>query len=124
MSKPRDSAKARRICVEAHHWHNLLGRKCLTCHVCKRAIDLHKEPTAWRADHIRRHAEGGEDTAENLWPICLECDCGTEGKAADDTRTVAKGKRIQDKADGVRRKSSFPGWRKFDGTPVNRRRQS
>jgi hypothetical protein len=99
----RDSAKARRICVDTHHWHNLLGRKCLTCHVCKGVIDLVKDTTRWRADHIRRHAENGEESAENLWPICLDCDTGPDGKAAEDTRVVAKGKRISGRHDGIKR---------------------
>lgn len=109
MSAPRNSTKARRICVDTHVWFNLLGRKCLTCHVCKGTIEIWCKPWAWRADHIKRHAEGGQETAENLWPICTGCDAGKDGKAAEDTRTVAKGKRIADKADGVRRtKRPFP----------------
>lgn len=104
----RNSTKARRICVDTHAWFNLLGRKCLTCHVCSRTIELLKEPQGWRADHIKRHAEGGGETAENLWPICLDCDTGTDGKAADDTRAVAKGKRMADKHDGVKVKRPWP----------------
>ncbi len=105
----RDSAKCRRICVDTHAWFNLLGRKCLSCHKCGRAIELLKEPNGWRADHIKRKAEGGDDTPENLWPICLDCDTGTDGKAAEDTRVVAKGKRISDKHDGIRQqKKPFP----------------
>lgn len=105
----RDSTKARRICVETHAWHNLLGRKCLSCHVCGDVIDLHKDPTKWRADHIRRHAEGGTETAENLWPICLDCDTGKDGKAANDTKEVAKGKRVGEKHYGIKRpKRPFP----------------
>lgn len=34
----RNSTKARRICVDTHAWFNPLGRKCLTCHVCKGVI--------------------------------------------------------------------------------------
>jgi hypothetical protein len=105
----RNSTRARRICVDTHAWFNLLGRKCLTCHVCGSTIDLvATKPHEWRADHIRRHAEGGEETAENLWPICIGCDTGSDGKAADDTRAVAKGKRVADKADGVRVKKPWP----------------
>lgn len=109
MSNNRNSARARRICVDTHAWFNLLGRKCLTCHACGSPIDLHKTPNGWRADHIKRHAEGGREVAENLWPICLACDTGPGGKAAEDTKAVAKGKRIADKSDGVRRKKrAFP----------------
>jgi hypothetical protein len=89
----RDSVKARRICYMAHRWQNTIGRWRLTCHVCKNSIDPIRR-TDWRADHIRRWAEGGEDTPENLWPICTYCDV-TE-KAPQDTREVAKGKRVRD----------------------------
>jgi|CXWL01.1.fsa_nt_gi hypothetical protein len=106
---PRNSTKARRTCVDTHAWFNMLGRKCMTCHVCNGTIDLVKSPTNWRADHIHRHAEGGTDDAANIFPICLSCDTGPDGKAADDTRTVAKGKRIADKHDGIRKtRRPFP----------------
>lgn len=103
----RDSRKCRRICIEDHGWDGPLGRRFLTCHVCKRPIDLLKEPDSWRADHIRRKAEGGEDTAENLRPICLDCDCGESGKAANDTREVARGKRIGERHWGAKRSAGF-----------------
>lgn len=89
----RDSVKARRICYMAHRWENEAGRWRLTCHVCKVAIDPIRRQD-WRADHIRRWAEGGEDTPENLHPICTVCD--VQGKAPHDTSEVAKGKRVRD----------------------------
>lgn len=105
MKHARNSTRARRICFDAHKWVNpLSGRTMLTCHVCKTWIDVLKDPTAWRADHIRRHAEGGEDTPENLFPICLDCDTGEDGKAAQDTRDVAHGKRASNKHFGIERK--------------------
>ena len=124
MTRPRDSTRARRICVDAHKWVGPLGRWFLTCHRCRSAIDLVRSPDGWRADHIRRFAEGGEDTAKNLLPICLACDAGIGGKAADDTSEVAKGKRVRDRHLGIRRRKGRPmagtrasGWRhKVDGT--------
>src|SRR5688572_4282625 len=89
----RDSVKARRICFEAHRWQNAAGQWRLTCHHKGCEIDPIIR-TSWRADHIRRWAEGGEDTAENLHPICTACDV-TE-KAPHDTSEVAKGKRVRD----------------------------
>jgi hypothetical protein len=103
----RNSEKARRICVDTHAWVNLLGRLCMTCHVCGTTIDLvHKKPK-WRADHIKRHAEGGKETPDNLWPICIDCDAGEGGKAADDTKTVAHGKRMSDRHLGIKQSR---GW--------------
>lgn len=89
----RDSVRARRICYETHRWENEAGRWRLTCHLCKGAVDPIRRGD-WRADHIRRWAEGGEDTPENLWPICTPCD--VKRKAPHDTREVAKGKAVRD----------------------------
>jgi hypothetical protein len=111
----RNSTKARRICFEAHKIQGLFTPWLLMCHRCKLMIDPVREK--WRADHIIRHAEGGKETAENLWPICLTCDTGTEGKAAEDTRTVAKGKRNADRHFGIRRGTGFrkpPEGMKYD----------
>lgn len=106
MSPRRNSTEARRICVDTHSWLNLLGRLCMTCHVCGGTIDLvHKKPK-WRADHIRRHAEGGKETADNIWPICIDCDTGPDGKAAQDTKAVAHGKRMSERHYGIKER----GW--------------
>lgn len=110
----RNSTKARRICFEAHKIESD-GFIFLRCHVCKHELDPVREK--WRADHIRRHAEGGEDTAENLYPICMDCDGGVGGKAADDTIQVAKGKRNRDKHFGIKQKTGFrkpPPGMKYD----------
>lgn len=120
--RSRDSTKARRICFEAHSKVDADGKRYLVCHIC--ATRLNPPHDSWRADHLRRWAEGGSDTAENLWPICLSCD---EWKAPRDTRAVAKGKRAAQKHHGIRTaKRPMPGsrgsgWRKrMDGT-VERR---
>jgi 5-methylcytosine-specific restriction endonuclease McrA len=111
----RDSVKARRICFETHRWQNEAGQWRLTCHVCKTAIDPIRR-NSWRSDHIRRWAEGGEDTPENLWPICTICDAK---KAPQDTREVAKGKRVRDSIYvGKRSSRSLPGSR---GTGIRKR---
>ena len=89
----RDSVKARRICFDAHKWQDQAGRWRLTCHYRGCIIDPVRR-NSWRADHIRRFAEDGEETAENLWPICTTCD--VTNKAPHDTSEVAKGKRVRD----------------------------
>lgn len=104
MTRRRDSVKARRICFEAHRYtHPVTGRIMLDCHWGKHPINPAVDP--WRADHIKRFANGGEDTAENLWPICLKCD--VEEKAPMDNRSIAKGKRIRDKHYGITRPQGF-----------------
>lgn len=41
------------------------GRCCCICHVfCGSKMELH---------HIKQHADGGEDAAENCIPLCLNC---------------------------------------------------
>lgn len=121
----RDSVKARRICFDAHKWANAAGQWRLTCHRCKIVIDPIRK-NSWRADHIRRWAEDGEDTPENLWPICVPCD--VQFKAPHDTSEVAKGKAVRDSLYIKNKPKGRPmmgskasGWRKrMDGT-VERR---
>lgn len=110
----RDSTRARRICFDAHKFTGPLGRPIMRCHLCKGFIDPVRDK--WRADHIRRYAEGGEDTPENLHPIHEACD--VEFKAPNDTREVAKGKRMGNKHFGIERtRSTFrrkPPGAKYD----------
>ena len=97
----RNSERARRICLDAHsfEWN---GSKHVKCHIC--SLLLNTATRKWEADHIRRHAEGGEDTAENVWPICVPCH---KAKSARDTSEIAKGKRRAAKHHGVRRPKGF-----------------
>ncbi len=104
---PRDSAKCRRIVVRSQAFTGPSGRLYLQCHWKGCLIDVIKDSKRWRADHIVRYAEGGEDTAENLRAICTDCDAE---KAPNDTREVAHGKRYGDKHFGVIVKGH--GWRK------------
>ena len=106
MTAPkRDSTKARRICFDTHKKTDDRGVHMI-CHLHGCRIDPIR--TRWRADHIRRHAEGGLETAENLWPICEICD--REDKAPDDTSEVAKGKRVYEQNYGIRvSRNPMPG---------------
>ena len=133
MTAPRNSTKDRAICIEAHKHRNAAGRWVLTCHVCKTDIDLLKDAasngmSSWRADHIKRKAEGGPSTGENLWPICIDCDGGPGGKAARDNTEVAKGKRVSERHFGARVPDGRPipgskrsGWKKKMNGDVVRR---
>ena len=100
----RNSAKCRRIVVQSQAVKGPGGRLLLICHVCGGTIDVLKDSSRWRADHIARYAEGGADVADNLLPICTDCDAV---KAPNDTREVAKGKSAGDVHHGIRTK---PGW--------------
>ena len=94
---PRNSTRARKICFETHS-RSLEGRTVLDCHICTLIMDVVID--RWEADHIRRHAEGGTDHPDNLYPICVPCH---RIKSARDTTEVAKGKRYGQKHVGIRR---------------------
>lgn len=128
MSEKRNSQRARRICREVHEREDHLGRRYMVCGCGCRSI-IHPTAHRWRADHFpKRWAEGGRDTPDNLRPILLSCDAGPSGKAAGDTKTVARGKRIDAKRNGwkARRGPPMPGsrdseWkRKINGQWVRR----
>lgn len=117
----RNSVKARRICFDAHRKQDAMGVH-LVCHICSGRIAPGRDP--WEADHIRRHAEGGEETAENLWPAHEACHAE---KSRGDASEVAKGKRVAARHYGIRRTSRpMPGsrqsrWkRKMNGEVVPR----
>jgi hypothetical protein len=116
MARQRDSVKARRVCFERYSSRDKLG-VFLVCAVCHVRVDPVRKPGSWRADHYPiRWSQGGTDTADNLRVICLTCDAGPGGKAAEDTSQVAKAKRCFEKHVGIRRKKGFykPKGAKFD----------
>jgi 5-methylcytosine-specific restriction endonuclease McrA len=120
----RNSTRARRICFDAHRT-EINGRPHLICHVCSAALDPVRD--RWEADHIARVADGGADTADNLWPACWPCH---RRKSAGDTREIAKGKRVHDRIHGIKRRKGAPlpgtrdsGWKKHMDGSVSRRRE-
>ena len=126
MTRTRNSAKARRICFEAHRHDGPLGpKRYLTCHLCKTEIDTVCSRDGWQADHIRRWADDGDDTAENLWPVHPKCHAE---KSAKDTTEIAKGKRQGANHYGLKEKrgpamagTKRSGWKKtFSGEVIRR----
>ena len=108
----RNSVRARRICFETHKKVDASGRVYMICS-CGCSRSFNPATTPWRADHAARWAEGGQDTPQNLSPILVSCDAGKGGKAAKDTREVAKGKRVKDKHWGIKKSSRpMPGSRR------------
>ena len=107
----RNSTKARRLCFTTHR-REVDGKTIMTCHLCSGPIDPLRDK--WEADHIRRHAEGGEESAENLWPAHEKCHAE---KSRKDTSEIAKGKRVSDKHFGIKQKTGFrkpPPGMKYD----------
>ena len=115
MSK-RNSGRDRAVVLDAHLRHDAIG-PYMTCHCC--GMRFNPATVRWRADHIRRFAEGGESSAQNLWPILEKCDAGPGGKAARDASEVAKGKRVRARHFGVDRPRGWwkPAKRQPHGEP-------
>lgn len=82
------------------------------CHICSGRIHVGE---AWEVEHVVPLAQGGEDGGDNLRPAHVKCH---KAKSAKDATDTARAKRREAKHLGVRKRSSFKGWQKFDGTPV------
>ena len=67
-------------------------------------------------DHIVPCAFGGEPVLLNCSVLCRSCHDGKTYRK--DLKDIAKGKRIRRKHIGVRGRTSFHGWRRFDGSIV------
>lgn len=78
----------------------------MQCHVCGYVIHPHRDQ--WEADHVIPHAIDGEDSAENLRPICIPCHTD---KSGEDWSRIAKGRRISGKHfNTIEKRSSFRRW--------------
>lgn len=71
----------------------------------------------WELDHVVALALGGDDEPSNWQVLCLPCHRAKSRGA--DVPAIARAKRRQAKhVLGIRKPSSFKGWKRFDGTPV------
>lgn len=69
-------------------------------------------------DHDIPDALGGEPTVQNCRVLCKSCHV-VKTTTADIPR-IAKAKRNYRKARGIKNRSKFRGWRKFNGDVVKR----
>lgn len=130
-TRHRNSTRARRICFDKWKQTDEAGHIYMICQCgkgtrpdCGQRIDPIRQ--RWRADHgIRKWANGGEDTSENLFPVLEKCD--RELKAPEDAKEIAKGKRISDRHFGIKRSSrpmigsrDSPFKKKMNGSVVRR----
>ena len=88
------------------------------CHICRFRIQVGQ---AWDCEHIKPLWLGGEDTETNMAPAHKVCH---RTKSADESPQRAKSNRVRAKHLGIKKRSGFRGWRKFDGTPVYARRNT
>lgn len=93
------------------------------CHICGHKIDGGREP--WDVEHVIPLEMGGDDHGDNLQPAHRSCH---KNKTAEDAKHIAKAKRMQQRAMGIKRqsRSRFQTNRdgrfkkKLDGTVVPR----
>jgi 5-methylcytosine-specific restriction enzyme A len=78
---------------------------------CNAPLDL----GCFHYDHIDPDWFSKDNELANCAVICRPCHTA---KTADDVADIAKSKRIQDRQKGIRKRSSFRGWRRFNGEPV------
>ena len=70
-------------------------------------------------DHEIPDALGGDPTLENCRVLCRSCHSAKT--TGDDVPRIAKAKRNYNKARGIKKQSSFRGWRKMNGDVVWRK---
>jgi 5-methylcytosine-specific restriction protein A len=83
-----------------------------TCCICLEPIPA-GEP--FIDEHIIPLALGGTNDMSNRGPAHVGC---AKKKTQRDLQLIAKAKRVRARHLGIKKKSSFRGWRRFDGTPV------
>jgi 5-methylcytosine-specific restriction protein A len=83
------------------------------CHLCLGKI-LTGEP--WEVSHPKPLEMGGEDTDENRRPAHKVCHRDHTSRV--DIPQIAKAKRRQARHLGIRKPTSFRGWRRFSGAVV------
>jgi 5-methylcytosine-specific restriction enzyme A len=72
-------------------------------------------PGKFTYDHRVPDQLGGEPTLDNCQVICRECDREKTGQDAGD---IARAKRRERKHVGIRKPTTFKGWRRFSGEIV------
>jgi 5-methylcytosine-specific restriction protein A len=66
-------------------------------------------------DHIIADGAGGQPTLANCALLCLGCHGKKTGGV--DAPLIAKIRRVEKREAGIKKRSSFRGWQKMDGTP-------
>jgi hypothetical protein len=72
-------------------------------------------------EHIIQDGAGGDNSLENC--AVLVKTCWKRKTAEQDQPIVARVRKRRDRNFGIRPRSKFPGWRRFDGSPVRNPRR-
>lgn len=84
------------------------------CYLCKCIINAARGE-AWEVEHVEAREISGRDDWANLRPAHVDCH---KVKTKQDKAIIAKCNRVRNKHLGIRKRTSFRGWRKMNGTPV------
>ena len=82
------------------------------CHICKIKIHIGE---AWDVEHEKPIWLGGADDESNMLPAHDRCH---KVKTAAEAPVRAKGTRVRARHLGIKKRSTFRGWRRMDGTVV------
>ena len=84
------------------------------CYLCKCIINAGRGE-AWEVEHVEAREISGRDDWANLRPAHVDCH---KVKTKEDKAIIAKCNRVRNKHLGIRKRTSFRGWRKMNGDIV------
>lgn len=84
------------------------------CYLCGCIINAGRGE-AWEVEHVQAREISGRDDWANLRPAHVDCH---KVKTKEDKAIIAKCNRVRNKHLGIRKRTSFRGWRKMNGDIV------
>jgi 5-methylcytosine-specific restriction endonuclease McrA len=84
------------------------------CYLCGCIINAGRGE-AWEVEHVEAREISGRDDWANLRPAHVDCH---KVKTKEDKAIIAKCNRVRNKHLGIRKRTSFRGWRKMNGDIV------
>lgn len=84
------------------------------CYLCGCIINAGRGE-AWEVEHVEAREISGRDDWANLRPAHVDCH---KVKTKEDKAIIAKCNRVRNKHLGIRKRTSFRGWKKMNGDIV------
>lgn len=84
------------------------------CYLCGCIINAGRGE-AWEVEHVEAREISGRDDWANLRPAHVDCH---KVKTKEDKAIIAKCNRVRNRHLGIRKRTSFRGWRKMNGDIV------